>query len=221
MALSVITGANRGIGLALARLLKQRGDTVVAACRKSSAELDGLGVEVVDGVDVTKEDSVARLTKAVGSRRVDWLINNAGILVWGDTLDAPDFEGIRKQFEVNAIGPLRVTHALRSRLGAGSKIGLITSRMGSIGDNGSGGAYGYRMSKAALNIAGVSLARDLANARIAVAILHPGMVKTEMTGSHGQVEPIDAARGLIARLDELTLETSGTFWHANGERLPW
>jgi NAD(P)-dependent dehydrogenase (short-subunit alcohol dehydrogenase family) len=93
--------------------------------------------------------------------------------------------------------------------------------MGSIGDNTSGSHYGYRMSKAALNIAGVSLAKDLAPRGVAVAILHPGMVKTDMIAGHGQVEPLDAARGLVARLDALTLETSGGFWHANGERLPW
>jgi NAD(P)-dependent dehydrogenase (short-subunit alcohol dehydrogenase family) len=221
MTLSVITGANRGIGLALAELLKQRGDTVIAACRKSSPELDLLGVEVVPNIDVTSDASVATLAAAVGKRRIDWLINNAGILVWGDSLERPNFDAIRQQLEVNALGPVRVTIALRPLLEGGSKIGLITSRMGSIADNTSGGAYGYRMSKAALNAAGVSMARDLAPANIAVAILHPGMVKTEMTGSHGQVEPLDAARGLIARMDELTLENSGKFWHANGERLPW
>ena len=94
--------------------------------------------------------------------------------------------------------------------------------MGSIDDNSSGGAYGYRMSKAALNMAGKSLAVDLRSRGLAVAILHPGMVSTDMVGGHGgQVEPVDAARGLLARVDELTLETSGGFWHANGQRLPW
>jgi NAD(P)-dependent dehydrogenase (short-subunit alcohol dehydrogenase family) len=93
--------------------------------------------------------------------------------------------------------------------------------MGSIDDNNSGGMYGYRMSKAAVNIAGVSLARDLAPRGIAVALLHPGFVRTEMTGGRGNVDPPEAARGLIARIDELTLETSGGFWHASGKRLPW
>jgi NAD(P)-dependent dehydrogenase (short-subunit alcohol dehydrogenase family) len=93
--------------------------------------------------------------------------------------------------------------------------------MGSIDDNSSGGGYGYRMSKAALNMAGKSLAVDLKSAGVAIAILHPGMVRTEMIGGHGQVEPSDAARGLLERIDELTLETTGGFWHANGERLPW
>ena len=178
-------------------------------------------LEVVDGVDVADSAGVERLVEAVGERSVDLLVNNAGILVWGDTLDELDIEGIRAQFEVNALAPLRLTSALKPKLAKGAKVALITSRMGSIDDNGSGGAYGYRMSKAALNMAGKSMAVDLRGAGIAVAILHPGMVKTDMVGSHGQVEPRDAARGLLARIDELTLHSSGGFWHANGERLPW
>jgi NAD(P)-dependent dehydrogenase (short-subunit alcohol dehydrogenase family) len=170
---------------------------------------------------VTSEEGVAKLALAVGDRKLDLLVNNAGILLWGDQLSAIDFDGVLKQFEVNALGALRVTAALRTRLAKGGKVALITSRMGSIDDNGSGGAYGYRMSKAALNMAGKSLAVDLKPAEVAVAILHPGMVKTDMVGDHGQIEPADAAKGLLARIDELTLEKSGGFWHANGQTLPW
>jgi NAD(P)-dependent dehydrogenase (short-subunit alcohol dehydrogenase family) len=221
MPFSIVTGANRGIGLALTALLKKKGYEVLAACRSSSPELGKLGVDVVDGVDVSDEEGIAKLVTAVGNRRIDLLVNNAGILVWGDSLEKLDIDGIRNQFEVNALAPLLVTQALRSRLGKGSKVALITSRMGSIEDNGSGGGYGYRMSKAALNMAGKSLAVDLKDAGVAIAILHPGMVKTDMIRGHGQVEPEDAAKGLLARIDELTIETSGGFWHANGERLPW
>jgi NAD(P)-dependent dehydrogenase (short-subunit alcohol dehydrogenase family) len=221
MAQALVTGANRGIGLALVELLRQREMNVLATCRKSSAELERTGAEVVSGIELTEDAGIQRLVSAVGARSLDLVINNAGIMVWPETLEKLDVAAVRRQFEVNALGPLRVTAALRSRLGRGAKVGLITSRMGSIDDNGSGGAYGYRMSKAALNMAGKSLAIDLKPAGVAVAILHPGMVKTELTGSHGQVEPLEAARGLLARLDELTLETTGGFWHANGERLPW
>jgi NAD(P)-dependent dehydrogenase (short-subunit alcohol dehydrogenase family) len=221
MAQALVTGANRGIGLALVELLRQREMNVLATCRKTSAELERTGAEVVSGIDVADDAGIQRLVAAVGPRSIDLLINNAGIMVWPESLEKLDVAAVRRQFEVNALGPLAVTAALRGRLGRGAKVGLITSRMGSIDDNGSGGAYGYRMSKAALNMAGKSLAIDLKPAGVAVAILHPGMVKTEMTGTHGQVEPHDAARGLLARLDELTLETSGGFWHANGERLPW
>jgi len=220
MRTTVVTGANRGIGLGLAQAFKERGDAVIAACRARSPELEALGVEVVEGVDVTDPDGIARLVARVGERPVDCLVNNAGVrvLMQLDELDAP---AIRRQFEVNALAPLLVTAALRHRLRSGSKVGLITSRMGSIGDNTSGANYGYRMSKAALNMAGVTLARDLAPRGVAVAILHPGMVTTDMLGGPGQLEPLPAARGLIARLEALTLETSGGFWHVNGERLPW
>jgi NAD(P)-dependent dehydrogenase (short-subunit alcohol dehydrogenase family) len=221
MSLNIVTGANRGIGLALVEQLVKRGHPVVGACRKSSAALTKLGVEVVEGVDVTLEAGAAALARAIGARPVSLLINNAGILIHGARLGELTFEDINRQFEVNALGPLRVTQALLTNLGNGSKVGLITSRMGSIDDNTSGGYYGYRMSKAALNMAGKSLAHDLKPAGVAVAILHPGMVKTDMVGGAGQVEPEQAARGLLARLDELTLATSGGFWHANGERLPW
>jgi NAD(P)-dependent dehydrogenase (short-subunit alcohol dehydrogenase family) len=203
------------------RALKKRGADVVAACRTSSKQLDQLDVEVVTEVDVSSPEGVSRLTLAVGQRPIELLINNAGILVWEDSLENPDFEGMSRQFEVNAVGPVRVTMALQKQLSPGAKLAFITSRMGSIEDNGSGGHYGYRMSKAALNIAAVSLARDLAKREVAVAILHPGMVKTDMIGGHGQVEPDDAAAGLLARIDEVTLQTSGGFWHQNGERLPW
>jgi NAD(P)-dependent dehydrogenase (short-subunit alcohol dehydrogenase family) len=221
MTFSVVTGANRGIGLAVTAELAGRGHHVLAACRSSSPELAKLGVEVATGVDVATDAGVAALVRAVGERAIDLLVLNAGILVWGDKLGSLDVAGIRKQFEVNALAPLRITDALRERLAKGAKVALVTSRMGSIDDNSSGGAYGYRMSKAALNMAGKSLSVDLRDRGVSVAILHPGMVKTDMIAGHGQAEPADAAKGLLARVDDLTLATSGGFWHANGERLPW
>ncbi len=221
MDLAVVTGANRGIGLALVKALVGRGATVVAACRTPSPALQTTGAEVVTDVDVATAEGVERLVRAVGERRVSLLINNAGILVWGDALGAVDWDGMRKQFEVNTLGPLRCTDALRQNLGPGAKVAMITSRMGSIDDNTSGGAYGYRASKAALNIVGKSLAIDLASRGVAVALLHPGMVKTDMVGDAGQVEPEVAAAGLLARIDALDLGNSGGFWHANGTPLPW
>jgi NAD(P)-dependent dehydrogenase (short-subunit alcohol dehydrogenase family) len=220
MARTCITGANRGIGLELARQFQERGDHVVAACRGSSEALAGLGVELVEGVDVSDDDGVARLAEAIGGRPLDVLINNAGVLT-KESLQDLDFDRIRRQFEINSLGPLRVTAALRGKLGRGSKVAIITSRMGSIEDNTSGGSYGYRMSKAAVNMAGRSLAHDLAPDGIALVILHPGFVRTDMTANQGFVDPSESAAGIIARIDELSLDSSGSFIHANGEALPW
>jgi NAD(P)-dependent dehydrogenase (short-subunit alcohol dehydrogenase family) len=179
-----------------------------------------LGVEVTDGVDVTDDGGVTRLVEALDGRTVDVLVNNAGVLS-DESLDDLDFDRMRRQFEVNTLGPLRVTAALRGNLGHGSKVAIITSRMGSIDDNTSGGRYGYRMSKAAVNMAGRSLAHDLKDAGVAVVILHPGFVRTDMTKRQGLIDPPESAAGLIARIDELSLETSGSFLHSNGEPLPW
>ena len=217
---ALVTGANRGIGLELCRLLAARGDHVIAACRQTSNDLGGLGVRVEQGVDVTSSDSVSHLVRRFDGQSIDLVINNAGILT-RETLDQMDMEAVRWQFEVNAMGPLRICHALLPQMGPGSKIGIVTSRMGSIADNTSGSRYGYRMSKAAVNMAGVSLAHDVRDRGISVALLHPGYVRTDMTGGNGHVEASEAAIGLIARMDELDLSTSGGFWHANGDSLPW
>jgi NAD(P)-dependent dehydrogenase (short-subunit alcohol dehydrogenase family) len=223
MADCLVTGANRGIGLALCTLLSRRGDQVIAACRKSSTELDALGVRVLSGVDVGDPDSVAQLADELAGQPLDWLLNNAGVLrrdtlggIQGEALD-----DVYLQFRVNSVGPLLVTQALLGNLQKGSKVGIVTSRMGSVGDNTSGAYYGYRMSKAAVNAAGKSLSMDLKDRGIAVALLHPGYVRTEMVGGGGDVEPEEAATGLIARMDELTLESTGGFWHAKGQELPW
>ncbi|HKP57533.1 MAG TPA: SDR family oxidoreductase [Polyangiales bacterium] len=218
MTTALVTGANRGIGYELSKQLKARGHDVIAVCRKSSPELDSLGVRVEAGIDVA--DAASELGKRVAGVDLDLLVANAGILR-GDNLADLDFESVIDQLQVNAVGTLRSVHALLPRLRKGAKIALITSRMGSIGDNGSGGYYGYRMSKAALNAAGVSLARDLKGRGIAVAILHPGYVRTDMTGNQGGIAPSESAAQLLARIDALDLQNSGTFWHANGEILPW
>ena len=214
-----ITGANRGIGLELCRQLSQRGDDVIAVCRQTSDDLQDLNIRVIAGIDVSSADCMDTLQTEMASEKLDWLINNAGILSV-ESLSSLNYEAMEQQFRVNALSPLRVTTALLPNLEAGAKIGIVTSRMGSVEDNTSGGYYGYRMSKAAVNMAGMSLARDLQPRGIAVALLHPGMVATEMTGRQG-IPPSQAAAGLIARMDELNLSNSGGFWHAEGQRLPW
>lgn len=220
MARIVVTGANRGIGLELARQLAERGDEVIAACRSASPELAALGVEVHEDVDVADDASVARFAESLGDRNLDCIINNAGIL-FRESLDELDFDGIRQQFEINTLGPLRLTKALLPRLGDGAKVAIVSSRVGSIADNSSGGNYGYRMSKTAVNMAGVNLALDLKPRGIAVVLLHPGYVRTGLTGGGGNIDPEESARGLIERIDALALETTGTFWHADGSPLPW
>ena len=218
--LVVITGANRGIGLALVDECLSRGDTVIGTCRQSSKDLNSSGAEVVEGVDVNDFSSILNFKKMLGDRVIDVLINNAGIL-GNEDLENIDYDSVHKQFEINAVAPLKITEALLSNLGAGSKVAMITSRMGSIGGNTSGGYYGYRMSKAALNCATMSLSHDLASRGIAVAALHPGFVKTDMVNHAGDMEASVAASGLIDRIEELSLDNSGGFWHSTGEELVW
>ncbi len=175
----------------------------------------------MDGIDVARDDVGAALDAAFDrAERIDVIVNNAGIGGW-DSLERLDFELARRVFEVNTLGPLRVTTALLPRLERGAKIGFVSSMAGSIGDRPSGGNYSYRMSKAALNMAAANLAHELASRGIHVAVLHPGFVRTDMTGRGGNVDPPEAAAGLIARLDELDASHSGRFFHADGREIPW
>ena len=216
----VITGANRGVGLALAEQYYQAGWRVIGVCRESSEALQAVAERVIEGIDVTQAESVTALVKALKGESLDLLINNAGLLQ-DESLGSIDFDSIRTQMEINAYAPLRVCETLLPLLKEGSKIANITSRMGSIADNDSGGRYGYRASKAALNAFGKSLAMDLKPRGIAVAQLHPGYVKTRMVNFGGMISPEEAASGIIARIDALTLDNTGGFWHSNGEELPW
>lgn len=228
MATWLITGADRGIGEAMCRLLAARGDSAIAACLGDGASSSNTpGVEVATGVDVTSEAAVAGLVQQVGDRSLDVLVHNAGLVI-ERRLGQFDFDAFHKEYAVNTLGPLRVTQALLPRMGKGGKIGLVTSRVGSLSENGSGGLYGYRISKAAANMAGINLAHELKPRGIAVMCLHPGSVRTQMTAGLTDVatvgtlvDPEIAAKGLIARLDELSIETTGTFRHANGQSLPW
>jgi len=220
MARVLITGTNQGIGLELAKQYKARGDEVIAVCRKASEALQASGVEIIENVDVTNDASVAGLVAAVGDRKIDLLLNNAGVLT-RESFEDLDFDRMRVQYEVNTLGPLRVSAALADKLADGGKLGIVTSRVGSMADNESGGNYGYRMSKAAANMVGVNLAHDLRPRNIAVGLLHPGYVRTNMTGGNGETDAATAASGLIERMDALSMATTGTFWHAEGYALPW
>lgn len=223
MSTVLITGANRGIGLALTQRFADRGDRVIGVCRHASPALEATGAQVESGIDVTDAQAVATLPARLGDTRIDTLVLNAGILTREalGQIDEAGFDAMRRQFEVNALGPLRVAQALLGHLADGARIGIITSRMGSVADNGSGGRYGYRASKSAVNAIGKSLAVDLEPRGVAVFLLHPGYVATDMVGGTGDVSPEQAAAQLIERLDTLTLAQTGTFWHANGSALPW
>ena len=219
MPTTLITGCNRGIGLQLAVQLRDRGDNVIGVCRTASPELKALGIRIIDGIDVSDGHSVQALKAALGDESLDLLINNAGILL-RDAFGQLDYEAMLRQYEVNALGPLRVTEALADNLHEGSKVAIVSSRVGSIDDNGSGGNWGYRASKTAVNMIGTNLMHELKPRGIAVALLHPGLVATDMTGQQG-ISAADSARGLIERIKELKLANTGGFWHAEGYALPW
>ncbi len=216
----VITGANRGIGLELAHHYQTEGWRVTGTCRETSPELEKVAAQVLDDIDVTSEESIEQLVAALDGQTIDLLINNAG-LMQDDTLGGIDVDSLRLQMETNAFAPLRISEALLPNLQAGSKIANITSRMGSIADNDSGGRYGYRASKAAFNALGRSMAIDLKDRGISVAQLHPGFVKTRMVNFGGLITPEESVAGLAAIIEALNLENSGNFWHSNSDELPW
>lgn len=219
MSTALVVGASRGIGLELVRQLVTRGDQVIATCRHDEPALSRLGARVINDIDVTDDIAAAHLADVLADTPPDIVIHNAGILE-SDHFESISLEAMRRQFEVNTLGPLRIIRALTPVLPAGARIGIVSSRVGSIDDNGSGNNYGYRVSKVAVNMVGKNLSHDLRDRGIAVALLHPGLVATRMTGGRG-VEPEVAARGLIERMDALDIATTGTFWHAEGYPLPW
>ncbi|WP_434951892.1 SDR family oxidoreductase [Shewanella sp. HL-SH4] len=216
----VITGANRGIGLAFAQGFKDLGFNVYAICRQSSDKLAALSVNVITGVDVATASGITAMVNGLRGIHIDILVCNAGILRDESLFDL-NISSIREQFEVNALAPLLIVNTLQDQLSHGSKVAMITSRMGSIADNGSGGRYGYRMSKAALNAAAMSLSIDLAERHIAVGIYHPGYVQTDMVNHNGDISATESAGRLIKLINKLDLSQTGVFKHANGQVLPW
>jgi NAD(P)-dependent dehydrogenase (short-subunit alcohol dehydrogenase family) len=220
MATVLVTGANRGIGLEFCKQLLARGDDVIAVCRNLGEELPHLGVRVIEGIDVAEQPDINRLVEELDGQKLDLLINNAGILI-RDSLSTFLYSDIEKQLKINALGPLRVTSSLLGNLAEGSKVVTITSSMGSIAENTSGGYYGYRMSKTAVNMAMKNLSVDLLKRGIGVFVLHPGYVATDMTSHQGPVSAADSVKGLLARIDELGLAETGSFHHFQGREIPW
>lgn len=222
----LVVGADRGIANAVCKQLHARGDRVIAACLGEGEGFVEGGIDSIGGVDVTSDAGVRKLVEGLRGRnaKLDWVLHVAGVLGL-DELGKIDYADMRRQFEINTLGPLRVVEACIPFVSAGSKIGIVTSRVGSLGDNGSGGMYAYRVSKAGANMVALNLHHDLSKRGIAVLALHPGMVATDLTknypGTFNYIQPEEAARGLIARMDELTPATSGQFRHANGDKLLW
>lgn len=221
---ALVTGANRGIGLEYARQLKERGYRVTGTARDpdSADELRALDIEILP-LDVTDPDSVDALAEATSGRPLDLLVNNAGIGVRGEPLGRLEYDKMVRYFDTNTLGPLRLAEAMLPRLRAGSRkvIANMTSRMGSIEDNGSGGSYAYRASKAALNMVNRSLAVDLRDDGIIAVVLHPGWVRTRMGGSSARIDPEESVGGLLDVIEGLGPEDSGEFFDYTGERLPW
>lgn len=225
---AVITGANRGIGLELARQLIARGTEVVGGVRDlaQADELRGLGARVI-ALDVADGASVGAFARELADVPVDLVINNAGVTGTAQGLKqlADDLAAseVVRTFEINAVGALRVSVALlpNVRRGTGKKYVHITSGMGSIGDNTSGGYYAYRMSKAALNMMSMSLAVDLKSEGILSVVINPGFVQTRMGGSRAPTPVDESVRNILARIDEATLADTGAFLNWRGNRYPW
>jgi len=220
----LVVGSNRGIGLELVKQLSSKGHCVYATCRKPSDDLSNInlnGGSIINDIDVANDDTSSKLKSFFDGNKLDWVINNSGILEV-ESLDDMNFDAIRKQFEVNTLGPIRVYQGVEKSLQTGSKMFIITSRMGSLADNTSGGMYGYRVSKAGVNMVGKNLAEDLKKREIAVLLLHPGMVATDMTARWGGgITPNESVLGLVKRMEDSSMEHTGKFYHQNGDELPW
>lgn len=228
---TLITGANRGIGLEFARQYAGVGWRVFACCRRprDAAELQSLstgssGLVTVHELDVTRADQIKAMVEVLGHTAIDILINNAGI--YGQT-DAnfgnTDESRWLETFRVNAIAPIKMMEAFVDAVAISKRklIASITSRMGSIADNTSGGSYVYRSSKAALNAVAKSAANDLKDRGVTVVVLHPGWVRTDMGGPNGAMGAEQSVAKMRVLLDRLTIAQSGKFFSFDGSSIPW
>lgn len=226
----LITGANRGLGLEFTQQYLAQAYQVTATCRQPStaSALQALQTQyptqlTVHQLDITNETHCQHLSDLMRDKSLDVLINNAGIAgVDGHQFGELNATRWQKVMLTNAIAPLLLTQALIQPLvRVQGKIIFITSRMGSITDNNSGQRYSYRSSKAALNAAAKSLALDLEADGIAVGILHPGWVQTDMGGQNAWITPEQSVAQMRERIENLSLDNTGHFLHADGSHLPW
>ena len=231
MATYLITGASRGLGLEFVAQLAARGDTVHACCRNptNAQPLAAIAAEHpqtvhVHRMDVVDQAQVDALAAALARTSIDVLINNAGI--WGtmqQSVSGIDYDAWANVMSVNVYGAMRVLLAFAPHLEAGERrlAVAITSGMGSIGDNTSGGWYAYRSSKAALNMAMKCAAIDLAPRGIVPVVMNPGWVKTDMGGPNATIEPKQSIAGMLKVIDGLTRDDAGTFRNYDGGTYPW
>lgn len=222
----LITGANRGLGLEFARQYARQGWRVIATCRNPAAATQLRAVEGVEvrPLDVDDFAAIDGLARDLLGDPLDLLINNAGIYgPKGFALDDVDYAVWTQVMRTNVLAPLRLSQAFLPHLLAGTpgRIATLTSKMGSLGDNTSGGSYVYRSSKAALNAAMKSLALDLAPKGVWVALLHPGWVRTDMGGPGGLIDPPESVAGMRRLIDALSAQRSGRFFAYDGREIPW
>ncbi|KIW88329.1 uncharacterized protein Z519_10897 [Cladophialophora bantiana CBS 173.52] len=232
MPTAVVTGANSGIAHAFATILCDEGYTVYAVDRNEGDGLQALKVKTahVSEVDVTSPESIQKFKDSLGDTTVDLLLNIAGVAAANedDSLTTSNLQVFQSTFAVNTFGVFLLTQALLPNVLKASKpkIGIVSSRVGSMGDNSSGGHYAYRSSKAAVNSIGKSMAMDLKDKGVTVMLLHPGYVRTNLLPTAKMppetVEPDEAARKLWENIvSKKTIEDTGKFWHREGYELPW
>jgi len=224
MSTILITGANRGIGLELARAYAADGWDVIGTCRKPDAatELKAVGGVEILSLDVTDAASVAVLAKQLGGRKIDLLLNNAGVNYRSETLAEIDYDLWAKTMDANVFGPMRVCNALKDNVLASDRkqMAFISSKMGSIAECG-GGFYMYRSSKTALNMAVKCLSLEFAAKGLTAVMFHPGHVRTDMGGPSAPVLPTESATGIKTVLDGLAPSDNGRFFNYDGTELPW
>ena len=226
----LITGTNRGLGLEFVKQYLEAGNRVLATARvpEESAELQALKQQYPNHLslyelDVSSADSRKQFAKAIGDQPLHLLINNAGVHGGWGQLGKLDEDEWLKCLHINCIAPIKLVEILRANLvnAEHATVAILTSKMGSVSDNTSGGSYIYRSSKAALNAAAKSLSVDLAGEKIKVAILHPGWVRTDMGGPHGLIDTATSIGGMRRVLTNLTWDQSGTFIAYDGTVIPW
>ncbi len=223
----LITGANRGLGLGMAKHAKARGFDVIGTARnpENAGELKELASLVLP-LDTSDADSIASLANQLDGKPIDILVNNAGIFPHEcDDINELDVDSLEQVIRVNTFGPILTTRALINNLAEGQRkiIASITSNLGSITDatKGQMGFLGYRTSKAALNMANAVIAHQLKDKGITSVVIHPGWVQTDMGGSQAPLTPEEATGSIVNTIDNLNVDDNGRFLDYKGDVLSW